>query len=118
MNNRRLLDTRPHIVHFSGPGSGADGIVLEKGDGESVLVGTEALANLFALHQDNVQYVVLNACFSSQQAEAISTHIPFVIGMNNSVDNDAAIAFAVGFYDAIGLCCIQYGSETNWGLGR
>jgi hypothetical protein len=100
--SRSLLDTKPQIVHFSGHGSGADGIVLENNEGESVVVGTEALANLFALHQDNVQCVVLNACYSSEQAEAICKHIPFVIGMSSSVDDDAAIAFAVGFYDAIG----------------
>jgi hypothetical protein len=100
--SRSLLDTKPQIVHFSGHGSGPDGIVLENNDGESVLVGAEALANLFALHQDTVQCVVLNACYSSEQAEAISKHIPIVVGMTNTIDDDAAAAFAVGFYDAIG----------------
>jgi hypothetical protein len=69
---------------------------------QSILVETEALANLFALHRDNGQCVVLNACYSSEQAEAICQHIPFVIGMSNSVDAASALAFAVGFYDAIG----------------
>ena len=36
------------------------------------------------------------------QAKAISKHIPFVIGMNSSVSDDAALEFAVGFYDALG----------------
>jgi hypothetical protein len=100
--SRSLLDTNPQIVHFSGHGSGADGIVLENNEGDSVLVGTEALGNLFALHQETVQCVVLNACYSSEQAEAISRHIPFVVGMTNAIDDAAALAFAVGFYDAIG----------------
>jgi hypothetical protein len=99
---RGLLDIKPQVVHFSGHGSGADGIVLENDDGESIVVGTEALANLFALHRDNLQCVVLNACYSSEQAEAICQHIPIVIGMSNSVEDASALAFAVGFYDAIG----------------
>ena len=99
---RSLLDINPQIVHFSGHGSGTDGIVLENDEGESVLVGTDALANLFALHKESVRCVVLNACYSKEQAEAICKHIPFVIGMSNSVADDSAAAFAVGFYDAIG----------------
>jgi len=99
---RGLLDIKPHIVHFSGHGSGSDGIVLENDEGESVLVGRDALANLFALHKESVRCVVLNACYSKEQAEAICQHIPFVIGMSSSVDDASAAAFAVGFYDAIG----------------
>jgi hypothetical protein len=99
---RGLLDIKPQIVHFSGHGSGSDGIILENDEGESVLVGTDALANLFALHKTSVRCVVLNACYSREQAEAICQHIPVVIGMRNSVDDESAAAFAVGFYDAIG----------------
>jgi hypothetical protein len=100
--SRGLLDNTPQIVHFSGHGAGKDGIVLETDDGESVLVGTEALANLFALHKKDVQCVLLNACLSTEQAEAIAQHIPFVIGMSSEVDDDSAAAFALGFYDALG----------------
>ena len=103
--SRSLLDAKPQIVHFAGHGTGPDGIVLEGNDGESVLVGNEALANLFALHRNTVQCVVLNACYSSEQAEAISKHIPVVVGMTNVIDDDAAAVFAVGFYDAIGAGC-------------
>lgn len=99
---RSLLDIKPQIVHFSGHGSGTDGIVLENDKGESVLVGTDALANLFKLHMESVRCVVLNACYSKEQAEAICKHIPFVIGISNSIADDSAAAFAVGFYDAIG----------------
>jgi hypothetical protein len=100
--SRGLLDNTPQIVHFSGHGAGKDGIVLETDDGESVLVGTEALANLFALHKKDVQCVPLNACLSTEQAEAIAQHIPFVIGMSSEVDDESAAAFALGFYDALG----------------
>jgi hypothetical protein len=46
--------------------------------------------------------VVLNACYSETQAEAIHQHIDCVVGMNNPIGDRAAIEFAVGFYDALG----------------
>jgi hypothetical protein len=46
--------------------------------------------------------VVLNACYSEVQAEAIAQHIPFVIGMNDAIGDIAAVKFSVGFYDALG----------------
>jgi len=46
--------------------------------------------------------VVLNACYSQSQANAINKHIPYVIGMNESIKDQVAIEFAIGFYDAIG----------------
>jgi hypothetical protein len=45
--------------------------------------------------------VVLNACFSDIQAEAIARHIDYVIGMNEAIGDAAAVKFSVGFYDAI-----------------
>jgi hypothetical protein len=99
---RKLLDHSPQIVHFSGHGTGVDGIVLENDKGESSPVPTRALADLFKLCAEHVDCVVLNACESDLQAKAISKHIRFVIGMDSSVSDDAALEFAVGFYDALG----------------
>jgi hypothetical protein len=98
---RGLLDESPSIVHFSGHGSGADGLVLETENGGVEPAPTEALAQLFSLCADHVECVVLNACYTDVQAAAISRHIPFVIGMGNAIGNQAAIKFAVGFYDAL-----------------
>jgi len=44
----------------------------------------------------------LNGCYSKAQANEIAKHIPYVIGMNQAIGDKAAIAFAVGFYDALG----------------
>lgn len=99
---RNLLDHSPEIVHFSGHGTGANGIVLEDQTGKGVEVSTESLADLFGLCAEHVECVVLNACYSDAQADAISKHIRHVIGMNASVLDDTALAFAVAFYDALG----------------
>ncbi len=99
---RALLDHQPEIVHFSGHGEGEQGLVLEDDHGQLQLVSTESLGRLFRLFQDKIECVLLNACYSEAQAEAIFQHINYVVGMNKAVGDRAAIKFAVGFYDALG----------------
>ena len=99
---RALLDIEPQIVHFSGHGAGDDGIVVEDDNGNSKFVTTEALSSLFELCADHVECVLLNACYSEIQADAIVQHIDYVIGMSQAIGDPAAIKFAMGFYDALG----------------
>jgi GTPase SAR1 family protein len=98
---RALLDYEPQIVHFSGHGAGSQGLALEDNSGQMQLVSASALARLFKLFP-KIKCVVLNACYSEVQAEAIHQHVDYVIGMNNVIGDQAAIKFAVGFYDALG----------------
>ncbi len=99
---RAILDTHPQIVHFCGHGAGEDGILLEDETGQTALVQADTLASLFKLFaQKGLDCVVLNACYSQVQAEAISQHINYVIGMNQAIGDKAAINFSVAFYDAL-----------------
>ncbi|MEM6398790.1 MAG: CHAT domain-containing protein [Cyanobacteria bacterium P01_D01_bin.116] len=98
---RALLYHKPNIVHFCGHGAGDDGLVLENQYGQQQFVGGESLAGLFKLFDSDVECVVLNACYSEVQAEAIHQHINCVIGMNKAIGDKAAIKFATGFYDAL-----------------
>ena len=82
--------------------SGIGGIVLEDELGQPSQVPSEALASLFKLFAKETHCVILNVCYSDSQAEAISEHIPYVIGMGAAISDQAAIEFAVGFYDALG----------------
>ena len=99
---RAMLDINPSIVHFSGHGTGDEGLVFEDETGSTKLVDGEALAGLFELFAEQVECVVLNGCYSEVQAEAIAQHINYVIGMKKAIGDKAAIEFAVGFYDALG----------------
>ncbi len=99
---RAMLDEKPQIVHFSGHGEGETGLYFEDNVGNAQLVTGEALAGLFKLFKSKLKCVLLNGCYSQAQAEAISEHIPHVIGMRDGVTDRAAIEFAVGFYDALG----------------
>jgi CHAT domain len=96
-----MLDFEPQIVHFSGHGTGQAGLALEDEAGNTKLVSSEALANLFRLFE-KVECVVFNACYSEAQARVVAQHIPFVIGMSQEIGDTAAIVFSVSFYTALG----------------
>lgn len=98
---RALLKYQPAVVHFCGHGVGSDGLAFEDDSSELKLVSTEALAALFQLFQQQVECVLLNACYSEAQALAIYQHIDCVIGMSQTIGDQAAINFAVGFYNAL-----------------
>ena len=98
---RLILSYQPHIIHFSGHAS-AEGIFLETDSGHYTAVTGQALANLFSLFSDTVNCVILNSCYSNAQATEIVKQIPYVIGMNAAIKDDAAIQFSMGFYDALG----------------
>lgn len=99
---RALLDHEPEIVHFSGHGLGEGGLGFENVTGQIQPVSTKSLAGLFGLFKGKIECVLLNACYSEAQAEAIYQHVDCVIGMNREIGDRAAIEFAVGFYDALG----------------
>ncbi|MBT9311590.1 AAA-like domain-containing protein [Leptothoe kymatousa] len=98
---RAMLKYQPEIVHFSGHGAGAKGLLLESDIGEAKPVSGLALSRLFGLFP-NVKCVLFNACYSQVQAEAVVKHVDYVVGMTDAIGDRAAIEFAVGFYDALG----------------
>lgn len=122
-----LLEVKPVIVHFSGHGElnntdtqtvikraqGLDseeskqadstGIILTSEDGrEPFFVGTSLIQRIFRtmVQKQNIpiQAVIFNSCYSEAQAVALKELIPNVIGTSSSVGDEAAIAFANGFY--------------------
>jgi hypothetical protein len=97
---RALLEIKPQIVHFIGHGK-EDGLLVEDELGMAVHISVKALAGLFKLCSDQVECVILSACYSEGQAAAISEHIDYVIGMRKEIKDETAIEFSVGFYDAI-----------------
>lgn len=97
-----LLDTEPQVVHFSGHGTYNGALCFEDRMGITHPIEPAGLAALFARFSDQVQCVILNACYSELQAKAIVKHVDYVIGMRQEIADAAAIAFAVGFYQGLG----------------
>jgi hypothetical protein len=94
------LNNNPEIVHFCGHGTGRGGLAFEDVNGQVQLVSAGALAGLFEILND-VQCVVLNACYSEVQAREIVQYINYVIGMSQGIGDAAAIDFSRGFYDGL-----------------
>ncbi len=100
--SQALLDVQPQIVHFSGHGLASGELCFENQSGKLQPIPPDALAALFEQFSSHVECVILNACYSASQAQAISAHIHYVIGMDRQIGDRAAIAFAIGFYQALG----------------
>ena len=110
-----LLDHQPHVVHFSGHGASDGEIILEDERGDACAVAPDALAETFRLLRGDIRCVVINACFSRPQAEAIARHVEGVVGMAAPVSDDAAIVFSSAFYGALAQ---GLDLQTAFDLGR
>lgn len=91
-------DRLVEIVHFSGHGSEAGRLMFGASDELAQEAEPAPLAELFAAASDRLKCVFLNACHSGEQAEAISKHVEWVVGMSSAVKDSVAIQFAVSFY--------------------
>ena len=103
-----LLKHRPHVVHFSGHGSGDGEILLEDEDRYIHAVVPEALAETFRLLRGDIRCVVINVCYSQPQADAIARHVAGVVGMAAPIEDRASIAFSVAFYRSL-----AYGEDVQ-----
>lgn len=127
---RELRKIKPTVVHFSGqrassgqqPGAGTrrdisaesgrpdgvgdsdhpGGLFLQGPDGHPQIVTAVALQETFGAAGASVKLVVLNACYSDIHVEALLVHIDCVVGIGGSLRDDAARAFAIGFYGGLG----------------
>jgi hypothetical protein len=99
---KRLFVTLRDMVRFSGHGSQAGRIVLEDQAGYSRCLAPDALERLFGTLKDNIRCAVLNACYTEDQAKAIAGSIGCVVGMSTAIADESAVAFASGFYQALG----------------
>lgn len=123
---RQLADFAPDVVHFSGHGVRgrrskdplphgvrefelaetpfgkrlAGEIILEDDVGQPHPVSAAALRKLFD-GKVVPRCVVLNACHTANTARELAEHVDFVAGMKHAVPDEAAIQFAVGFYQAL-----------------
>ncbi|MGL5832769.1 MAG: NACHT domain-containing protein [Waterburya sp.] len=93
---------KPYIVHFCGHGTGEKGLVFENQAGGEQIVSNQALSSLFKIFRDDVKCVLLNACHTEVQADAIVEHIQYVVGTSREILDQAAYWFAVGFYRGLG----------------
>jgi formylglycine-generating enzyme required for sulfatase activity len=105
-----------HILHFIGHGSFDQGreeglIHLADATGKAAPLYATQLARLLARQRHDLRLVLLNACegarggrldlFAGTAATLVGSGIPAVLAMQYEITDDAAIAFARTFYEAL-----------------
>jgi pSer/pThr/pTyr-binding forkhead associated (FHA) protein len=126
-----LLEQQPNIVHFSGHGTSEEELLLQPTpDLERRLrdlgarsphidvphrLGKDPFIEILGAIKEHVRIVVLNACHSAKQAEAIANVIDWVVGMSSAVGDESARIFSVAFYVAL-----AFGRpvETAFGIAK
>lgn len=97
----RAMNDKPNIVHFAGHG-GTEGICISTDDNKTQLVPVSALKRLFTPLKGIIEVVLLNSCYSAEQAAIISEYGIFVICMKSEIKDEAAVSFAKGMYNGLG----------------
>lgn len=96
-----LNEEAPSVLHFSGHGFGDHGLCFQAKDGSALQVGADGLAQVIRAVGASVMVVVLNACYSEVQAQALVAQVPCVVGMPDAIGDAAAITYAASFYRAL-----------------
>jgi hypothetical protein len=98
----------PHVLHVAGHG-GLEGLVVTDRDGRPRQLSASTLGRLLR-NVKSVKMVVLNGCELAatdieqpgMAATLAQLGIPTVVGMQFEISDVAALAFAEGFYEALG----------------
>lgn len=105
-----LLRENPHILHFCGHGNGngEPGLYLLDKTEDPSLLQTEVLVNLVRIlveKNQNLECVLLNACYSYTIAKDLSKYVNYAIGMYGLIPDDVAIKFSYSLYTSLGEGC-------------
>lgn len=98
---RALNAQRFRVVHFSGHGTRKGALQHVGHDGTAQPVSFEALKATLRLLKGDICLLVLNACYSRQQAEQLLEDIGCVLAMNGEIHDRVAIVFMRAFYRAL-----------------
>lgn len=116
-----LDDTRPTHIHFAGHGDGSGAMLFEDPSGNGAPVAIDDLVELLRLSASGSPFrsLVFNACHSADVAEATvaAQACEYAIGIVGRVDDDAAIAFADGYYRRL-LSGDSVPSAFQWGTNQ
>ena len=100
---RLLMMYEPHIVHFSVHGSKRKRIILGGAPGRGKQINCQGLVELLGLYRNHLRLVVLNACYTKEQARALSEVIDYSIGAGRGIGDKGGVVFAGAFYRALGF---------------
>ncbi len=96
-----LLETNPHLLHFSGHGTTRGSLVWETSAGTKTFVQPERIVPMLVDYKPTLQCVILNACYSVGLANLLKSNGIVSVGMASSVTDLTAAHFARALYQAL-----------------
>ena len=96
-----IMRYNPDIIHFSGHGNIKGEVSFLDDFNQGILASPKLLSEIFSLASSKTKIVVFNACYSEIQAKEVTKFIDFAIGMNDQIEDEYAILFSSGFYEAL-----------------
>ncbi|MBI2927720.1 MAG: CHAT domain-containing protein [Verrucomicrobia bacterium] len=94
-----LRDETYEIVHFSGHGS-PEGICLEDDlHGQSVFIDADRVSRIIQAALPDLRLALFASCYSASAIPVLINAAPFLITMQGTADDEAAIQFISNFYD-------------------
>lgn len=86
-------------MHFVGQPYGLDAL-MAPGKEDTQRLDPSELAAVFRSHRGEVECVILSECFSEEQAKAIASQVPYVIGIRADMA-EAVVGYAIDFYKSL-----------------
>jgi hypothetical protein len=96
-----IAQLAPTVVHFIGHGD-EDRLYFHGAGDLPEPVPIAAIVSEFEKARSPVKVVVINACRSARLAGYLAAVVDYAIGMTAKIDDRSAVAFADGFYRALG----------------
>ncbi len=105
--SQELTTIEPDIIDISGFDNGIECLTLTleknvKKNESTELERLKLIAEVFKLNSKSIKCIILNGCYSEEQAREIVQHIDFVIGISRDIEDDRVIKFLSEFYYQLG----------------
>jgi hypothetical protein len=98
---RHWLAEEPYqVVHVSG--TAPHGLELEDGEGVRAPVPLAELGRYLHKHVPPLRCLLLSNCYPVEGTDFTALGVPHAVAMDVAVDDQAAVEFCHGFYDALG----------------
>jgi tetratricopeptide (TPR) repeat protein len=93
-----LTALMPHIIHISGCEEGIAELVIGDTSQRDNNNQNNLISELFSLHENFINCIVLSGCCLESQIREISQHIEFIIGVPESLEETISAKFFDEFY--------------------
>ena len=102
--SQEISTIQPSIICISGNEDGIEKLILESVSTKNKPLNSEKLiADFFHLYSESIDCIILNGCYSEEQAREIAQHVKCVIGINRNLKHKKIIEFLSEFYYQLNL---------------